>query len=80
MQSSGINVEQDKKTLSLCSDHTQIVFAQDTQGLMLTSLAKADCTNYLKKPTLLWQIEMTSRDKIHANLSQGGIQPTGQET
>ena len=76
MQSPGINVEQDQKTLSLRSDHTQIVFTQDAQGLMLTSLAKVGGTNYLKKPTLLWQIEMTSRDKSHAALSQAGIQPT----
>lgn len=73
MQSTAINVKQDKKTLSLNSDHTQISFTQEAQGLMLTSLTKTGGKNYLKKPTLLWKIQMTNRNKNHADLSQESL-------
>ena len=71
-----VNVRQEQKTLSIESDHTRIVFTQEIQGLMLTSLSRADGANCLRKPTLLWEIQMTNRDKSHVALTQEGMQPS----
>jgi len=61
--------------LSITNEHSGVVLEQTESGMHLVELAAAGGKNYLRCPTPLWAIEMTNREKKHANLKQAGITP-----
>ena len=71
-----IKMQKTNNGLLISDDHTRIALEQNEQGMYLVELAAAGGDNYLKRPTLLWAVEMTNKEKLHAQLESAGIIPT----
>jgi hypothetical protein len=71
-----INLQKVDNRLLIANNHSKIGLEQKDNGIYLVELAALKGENYLKRPTLLWAVEMTNKSKIHAQLDCVGINPT----
>ena len=73
--SKNTRIKKNESKYTIADDFSKITLEQTSQGIMLTELASVNGKNYLRQPTLLWAVEMTNKEKVHAQLESAKIIP-----